>query len=144
VGKPAPDTVEVRLRWENKELKQALREKAVEVDFFAAALRRVKRDRQARASMAIQRLLGNPRAGQRARQTEGGTNVLAGRSEQGRILSKSAGAASGRGRYGSTGSHSGVVLRHRRRYAYRRIAAELRAARDKGQSQAGSPADAGR
>jgi hypothetical protein len=37
-----------------------------------------------------------------------------------------------------------IALRHRRRYAYRRIAAELRAARDKGQSQADSPADAGR
>lgn len=41
----APDTVEARLLRENKELKQALGEKAAEVDFFVAALRRVKRDR---------------------------------------------------------------------------------------------------
>jgi transposase len=41
----APDTVEARLRRENKELKEALGEKAAEVDFFVAALRRVKRDR---------------------------------------------------------------------------------------------------
>ena len=46
-GSPAPDTVEMRLRRENKELKEALGEKAAEIDFFAAALRRVKQDRQA-------------------------------------------------------------------------------------------------
>ncbi len=42
----APDTVETRLRGENKELKEALGEKAAEVDFFVAALRRVKQDRR--------------------------------------------------------------------------------------------------
>jgi hypothetical protein len=47
LGQPAPDTVERRLRRENKELKEALGEKAAEADFFAAALRRVKLDRQA-------------------------------------------------------------------------------------------------
>src|ERR1700729_3643120 len=41
----APDTVEARLRRENKALKEALGEKAAEVDFFVAALRRVKQDR---------------------------------------------------------------------------------------------------
>ena len=41
-----PDTVEARLRRENKELKEALGEKAAEADFFAAALRRVKREGQ--------------------------------------------------------------------------------------------------
>ena len=44
----APDTLEARLRRENKELKEALGEKAAEVDFFVAALRRVKRDGQAK------------------------------------------------------------------------------------------------
>jgi transposase-like protein len=39
------DTVEVRLRREVKELKVALGTKAAELDFFAAALRRVKEDR---------------------------------------------------------------------------------------------------
>jgi transposase-like protein len=39
----APDTVEARR--ENKELKETLGEKAAEVDFFVAALRRVKQDR---------------------------------------------------------------------------------------------------
>jgi transposase len=43
-GGAAPDAVEVRLRRENKELKEALGEKAAEVDFFVAALRRVKQD----------------------------------------------------------------------------------------------------
>lgn len=47
LGHPAPDTIELRLRRENKELKEALGEKAAEVDFFAAALRRVKLDRPA-------------------------------------------------------------------------------------------------
>jgi len=47
-GTPAPDTIETRLRRENKELKEALGEKAAEIDFFAAALRRVKQDRQTR------------------------------------------------------------------------------------------------
>ena len=41
------DTIEARLRRENKELKETLGEKAAEVDFFVAALRRVKRDRPA-------------------------------------------------------------------------------------------------
>ena len=43
----SPDTIEARLRRENKQLKETLGEKAAEVDFFAAALRRVSRDRQA-------------------------------------------------------------------------------------------------
>ena len=47
---PVADTVETRLRRENKELKEALGEKAAEIDFFAAALRRVKADRQASES----------------------------------------------------------------------------------------------
>jgi transposase-like protein len=45
LGAAAPDTVEARLRRENREWKQALGEKAVELDFFAAALRRVKENR---------------------------------------------------------------------------------------------------
>ena len=44
---PAPDNVETRLRRENRELKELLGEKAAEVDFFAAALCRVKKDGQA-------------------------------------------------------------------------------------------------
>jgi transposase-like protein len=47
LGQPAPDTVETRLRRENRELKEALGTKAAEADFFAGALRRVNRDRQA-------------------------------------------------------------------------------------------------
>ncbi len=46
----APDTVEARLRRENKELKEVLGEKAAEVDFFVAALRRVKREGPAKGA----------------------------------------------------------------------------------------------
>lgn len=46
LGKSAADTVETRLRRENRDLKEALGTKAAEVDFFAAALRRVNRLRQ--------------------------------------------------------------------------------------------------
>jgi transposase-like protein len=46
-GNPVPDTVEARLRRENRELKELAGEKAAEADFFAAALRRVKKDGQA-------------------------------------------------------------------------------------------------
>lgn len=46
LGTEVPDTIEVRLRRENKELKEALGQKAAEADFFVAALRRVKRDGQ--------------------------------------------------------------------------------------------------
>lgn len=49
-GKQAPDTVETRLRRENQELKQALGAKTAELDFFAAALRRVNLDRQSSGS----------------------------------------------------------------------------------------------
>jgi transposase-like protein len=45
LGATPPDTVETRLRRENKELKESLGEKAAELDFFAAALRRLKEDR---------------------------------------------------------------------------------------------------
>ena len=45
---PAPETTEVRLRREIKDLKEALGQKAAELDFFVAALRRVERDRQSR------------------------------------------------------------------------------------------------
>jgi transposase-like protein len=47
-GQPMPETTEVRLRREIAQLKQALGQKAAELDFFAAALRRVKRDRQSK------------------------------------------------------------------------------------------------
>jgi transposase len=47
-GHAAPDTIETRLRRENKDLKEALGEKAAEVNFFAAALRRVKEDRRSK------------------------------------------------------------------------------------------------
>lgn len=42
---PIPEGPDTRLRRENKELKEALGTKAAELDFFAAALRRVKEDR---------------------------------------------------------------------------------------------------
>ena len=45
-GKAVPEAAETRLRRENQELKAKLGEKAAEVDFFVAALRRVNRDRQ--------------------------------------------------------------------------------------------------
>ena len=45
-----PETAESRLRGENRRLKEALGQKAAEVDFFAAALRRVKQDRQQQES----------------------------------------------------------------------------------------------
>ena len=64
-GNPAPDRVEVRLRRENKELKEALGEKAAEVDFFAAALRRVKRDRP--ASGVSGDPASTPKSGRRAK-----------------------------------------------------------------------------
>src|SRR5437763_14137543 len=50
LGKPAPDTVEVKLRREIKDLKEALGQKAAESDFFVAALRRVKQERQEKDS----------------------------------------------------------------------------------------------
>jgi transposase-like protein len=49
-GKGPAETAETRLRRKNRELKEALGQKAAEVDFFVAALRRVKRDRQNRES----------------------------------------------------------------------------------------------
>src|SRR5579863_2385726 len=49
LGTAPPDTVETRLRREIKELKESLGEKAAEIDFFAAALRRVKADRQSKS-----------------------------------------------------------------------------------------------
>jgi transposase-like protein len=60
----APDTVETRLRRENKELKEALGEKAAEVDFFAAALRRVKRDRSANGASSDP--ASTPKSGRRS------------------------------------------------------------------------------
>jgi transposase-like protein len=47
LGKIAPETVETRQRREIRDLREALGQKAAEVDFFVAALRRVKQDRQA-------------------------------------------------------------------------------------------------
>jgi transposase-like protein len=46
-GSPPPDTIETRLRREIKDLRELLGEKAAELDFFTAALRRVKKDGQA-------------------------------------------------------------------------------------------------
>jgi hypothetical protein len=45
-GRVADETVENRLRREVKQLKEALGEKASELDFFAGALRRVNQQRQ--------------------------------------------------------------------------------------------------
>jgi transposase-like protein len=47
-GQSAPETEGVRLRRQIAELREALGQKAAELDFFAAALRRVKQDRQSR------------------------------------------------------------------------------------------------
>src|SRR5260221_13092760 len=47
LGSPAADTIEAKLRRENKGLKEVLGEKTAELDFLAAALRRVELDRQA-------------------------------------------------------------------------------------------------
>lgn len=44
LGRNADETAEDRLKLENRELKEALGEKAAALDFFAAALRRVKRE----------------------------------------------------------------------------------------------------
>jgi transposase len=44
-GKAPPDTVAERLKRENQSLKEALGQKAAELDFLVSALRRVKRDR---------------------------------------------------------------------------------------------------
>lgn len=63
LGQPAPDTVETRLRRENRELKEALGTKAAEVDFFAGALRRVNQDRQASGSSGVP--ASTPRSGRR-------------------------------------------------------------------------------
>lgn len=49
-GKAVAETAETRLQREIRRLKEALGEKAAEVDFFVAALRRVEQDRQARES----------------------------------------------------------------------------------------------
>jgi transposase-like protein len=46
LGAGPADTVENRLRRENRDLKEALGEKTAEADFFVGALRRVNRDRQ--------------------------------------------------------------------------------------------------
>lgn len=45
-GKPAEESAETRLRGENRRLKEALGQKAAELDFFAAALRRVQREQK--------------------------------------------------------------------------------------------------
>jgi transposase-like protein len=65
LGHAAPDTVERRLRRENQELKAALGEKAAEADFFAAALRRVKLDRQANGADGGS--VSTPKSGRRPR-----------------------------------------------------------------------------
>jgi len=65
LGHPAADTVERRLRRENQELKAALGEKAAEADFFAAALRRVKLDRQANGADGGS--VSTPKSGRRPR-----------------------------------------------------------------------------
>ena len=62
-GRSAPDTVEARLRRENQELKEALGSKAAEVDFFAAALRRVNQNRQ--ASEGSGEATSTPKSGRR-------------------------------------------------------------------------------
>lgn len=47
-SEPPAATAETRLREENRRLKEVLGQKAAELDFFAAALRRVNEDRERR------------------------------------------------------------------------------------------------
>lgn len=93
-GKPVPETAEGRLRRENQESKAKLGEKAAEIDFFVAALRRVNRDRRRSESAGDLGSTRNPGAAM-ARQIEGGTDVLAERDEPGRVLSQPSRARSG-------------------------------------------------
>src|SRR5580698_6647806 len=103
--------------------------------------------------MAIERLRRNPNADHNARQTEDRTDVLAGGSEPGRILSGAAGAASGRRGYGSAGRYSGDRTRpspplrlpsHRCRAAAKGPAGEPQAggSMDEGGQPVGYPAAA--
>jgi transposase-like protein len=64
-GAPAPETVELRLRRETQELKQLLGQKSAELDFFAAALRRVTQDRQSSGSNGDP--ASTPKSGRRAK-----------------------------------------------------------------------------
>lgn len=64
-GMPLPQTAETRLRRENQELKAKLGEKAAEVDFFAAALRRVNRSRP--ASEGCGDVVSTPKSGRSRR-----------------------------------------------------------------------------
>ena len=60
---PPPDTVQTRLQRENKGLKELLGEKTAEADFFAAALRRVKLDRQSKEADGVP--ASTPKSGRR-------------------------------------------------------------------------------
>ena len=63
LGRAAPETTETRLRRENKQLKEKVGEQAAELDFFVAALRRVKQDRQ--PSEATGDPVSTPKSGRR-------------------------------------------------------------------------------
>src|SRR5262245_55373597 len=63
LGRKPEETAADRLREENRTLKEALGQKAAELDFFAAALRRVKRERPESES------LGEPRSMPKSKRT---------------------------------------------------------------------------
>lgn len=65
LGRAAPETAETSLRRENKQLKEKVGEQAAELDFFVAALRRVKQDRQ--PSEAAGDPVSTPKSGRRAK-----------------------------------------------------------------------------
>ena len=62
---PVVEATEVRLRREIRELKESLGQKAAELDFFAAALRRVQGDRQSKESNGEP--ASTPKSGRRGR-----------------------------------------------------------------------------
>jgi transposase-like protein len=65
LGRAAAETTETRLRRQNKELKEKVGEQAAELDFFVAALRRVKQDRQ--PSEAAGGPVSTPKSGHRGK-----------------------------------------------------------------------------
>ena len=76
LGEAPPDNAAARLKRENQELKEALGQKAAEVDFFAAALRRIKEQRQNSTASGGKALRRNPSVGPTgARRINGGTDV---------------------------------------------------------------------
>jgi transposase-like protein len=125
LGTTAEDRKEKQLRDEITKLKSALADKTLETIFFEVPCSRSRRDASRVPRLAPQHLRRHPVAGARARHVRRGTDVPSGGVSRASYYRHWEEVAPDEAEMAARVAIQEVVLRHRRRYGYRRVTEDL-------------------